>query len=63
MGGEVVRKTVKARPSREGRIGAQRAHDVKGKFGMGEQAVHKVRGEVRMGGGEGGDKVVLACPH
>ncbi len=37
MDGEVVRKTVKARPSREGRIGAPRAHDVKGKFGMGEK--------------------------
>ncbi len=63
MKSEVVRKTMKARPSREGRIGAPRAHDVKGKFGMGEKAVPKVRREVRVGGGEGGDKVVLACPH
>ncbi len=35
MGGEVRRKTVKARPGREGRIGAPMAHNVKGKFGVG----------------------------
>jgi hypothetical protein len=35
MGGEVIRKTVKARPGREGRIGAARAHNGKGKFGVG----------------------------
>ncbi len=35
MGGEVIRKAVKARPGREGRIGAPRAHNVKGKFGVG----------------------------
>jgi hypothetical protein len=34
-GGKVVRKTVKTRPGREGRVGAPRAHIVKGKFGVG----------------------------
>ncbi len=63
MGRKVIRKTVKARPGREGRIGAPRAHNVNGKFDVGEKAVPKVRGEVGVGGGEGGDKVVLACPH
>ena len=63
MGGEVVRNTVKTRPGREGRVGAPRAHNVKGKFGVGEKAVPKVRGKVGMGGGEGGDEVVLCCPH
>ena len=36
VGGEVVRKTVKTRPGREGRVGAPRAHiNVKGKFSVG----------------------------
>jgi hypothetical protein len=35
VGGEVIRKTVKTRPGREGKIGAPRAHNVKGKFGVG----------------------------
>ena len=35
MGGEVVRKTVQTRPGREGRVGAPRAHNVKGKFSVG----------------------------
>ena len=35
VGGEIVRKTVKTRPGREGRVGAPRAHTVKGKFSMG----------------------------
>ena len=35
MGGEVVRKAVKTRPGREGRVGAPRAHKVKGKFSVG----------------------------
>ena len=35
VGGEVVRKTVKTRPGREGRVGAPRAHKVKGKFSVG----------------------------
>ena len=34
VGGEVVRKMVKTRPGREGRVGAPRAHNVKGKFGV-----------------------------
>ncbi len=64
MGGEVIRETVKARPGRKGRIGAPRAHTIKGKFGVGKKkAVPKVRREVGVGGSEGGDKVVLACPH
>ncbi len=35
VGGEVVRKTVQTRPGREGRVGAQRVHKVKGKFSVG----------------------------
>ena len=35
MGGEVVRKAVKTRPGREGRVGAPRAHKVKGKLSVG----------------------------
>ncbi len=35
VGGKVVRKTVQTRPRREGRVGAPRAHNVKGKFGVG----------------------------
>ena len=35
VGGEVVRETVKTRPGREGRVGAPRAHNVKGKFSVG----------------------------
>ena len=35
VGGEVVRKTVQTRPGREGRVGAPRAHNVKGKFSVG----------------------------
>ena len=35
MGGEVVRKAVKTRPGREGRVGAPRAHNVKGNFSVG----------------------------
>ncbi len=35
VGGEVVRKTVKARPGREGRVGSPSAHNVKGKFSVG----------------------------
>ncbi len=50
MGGEVIRKTVKVRPDREGRVGASRAHNVKGKFSVREKAVPKVRGEVGVGG-------------
>ncbi len=64
MGGEVIRKTVKTRPGREGRVGTQRSHDVEGeRVRRGVKAVPKVRWEVGMGGGEGRDKVVLACPH
>ena len=63
VGGEVVGKTVKTRPSREGRVGAPRAHNVEGKFSVGKEAVPQVSGKVGMGGSEGGDKVVLAGPH
>ena len=35
VGGEVVREVVKARPGRDGRIGAPRAHNVKVKLGVG----------------------------
>ena len=35
VSGEVLRKTVQTRPGREGRVGAPRAHNVKGKFSVG----------------------------
>ncbi len=35
VGGEVIRKTVKTTPGREGRVGAPRSHDVEGEFGVG----------------------------
>ena len=35
VGGEVVGKTAQTRPSREGRVGAPRTHNVKGKFSVG----------------------------
>ena len=63
VGGEVVRETVQTRPGGAGGVGAPGSHDVKGEFGVGEKAVPEVRGEVGMGGGEGGDKMVLAGPH
>ena len=63
VGGEVVGKTAKTRPSREGRVGAPRAHNIKGKFSVGKEAVPQISGKVGMGGSEGGDKVVLAGPH
>ena len=63
VGGEVVGKTAKTRPSREGRVGAPRAHNVEGKFSVGKEAVPQVSGKVGVGGSEGGDKVVLAGPH
>ncbi len=62
MGGEVKGEMVEARPSREGEIGASRAHD-EGEFGVGEEAVPEVIREVGVSGSEGEDKVVLACPH
>ncbi len=37
MRGKVISETVKARPGREGRIGAPWAHNIKGKFGVGEK--------------------------
>ncbi len=35
VGGEVVGQAVQTRPGREGRVGAPRAHEVKGKFSVG----------------------------
>ena len=35
VGSEVVGKAVKTGPGREGRVGAPRAHNVKGTFGVG----------------------------
>ncbi len=35
VGGEVVRKTVKTGPGRKGRVGAPKAHNVKGEFSVG----------------------------
>jgi hypothetical protein len=63
VGGEVVGKVVKARPSRDRGVGAPRAHDIKGEFGVREKAVPEVSREVGMSGGEDGDKVVFASPH
>jgi hypothetical protein len=64
LGGEVKGEMVKAQPGREAGIGAPRAHDIEGEFGVGEKAVRKVVREVGVSGSEGGDKVsVLACPH
>jgi hypothetical protein len=63
MGGEVKREMVEARPVREGGIGAPRAHDIEGEFGVGEKAISEVIREVGVSGSKGGDKVVLACPH
>ncbi len=63
VGGEVVGKTALTRRSREGRVGAPRAHNVEGKFSVGKEAVPQVSEKVGMGGSEGGDKVVLAGPH
>ena len=63
VGGEVVGKTAKTRPSREGRVGAPRAHNVEGKFGVGKEAVPQVSGKVGMGGSEGGEKMVFSGPH
>ncbi len=63
MGGEVVGKMVESRPSRERGIGAARAHEVKGEFGVGEKVVPEVSREVGVGGGENGDKMVFASSH
>ncbi len=48
VGGEVIRKTVEARPSREGGVRAPRAHNIEGDFGKGEEPVPKVVGKVRV---------------
>ncbi len=37
VGSKVVGKMVEARPSREGGVGAPRAHDIKGQFGVREK--------------------------
>ncbi len=63
MGGEVVREAVKARPGREGRIGAPGTQYIQDKFSMGMEAVPKVIREVGMSGGEGSDEVVVRRPH
>ncbi len=63
VGGEVVREVVKARPGREGRIGAPGTQDIEDKFSMGKEAVPKVIREVGVGGGEGSDEVIFRHPH
>jgi hypothetical protein len=50
-------------PTRQRGIGAPRAHDIEGEFDVWEKAVPEVIREVVVSGSEGGDKVVLACPH
>jgi hypothetical protein len=52
VGGEVVREVMKARPGREGRIGALGRMTLR-VFSMGKEAVPEVIREVGMGGGEG----------
>ncbi len=54
---------MEARPDREGGIGAPRTHDVQGDFGIGEESVPEVVREVRVGGKEDRDEVVIACPY
>jgi hypothetical protein len=63
VGGEVIREVVKARPGREGRIGAPGTQYIEGKFSMGEEAVPKVIREVGVGGGKGSYEVVFRRPH
>ncbi len=64
MSGEVVREVVnKARPSREGRIGAPGTQDIEGKFSRRKEVVPKVIREVGLGGGEGRDEVIFCRPH
>jgi hypothetical protein len=63
VSGEVKGEMVEARPGRNGGIGAPRAHDIEGEFGVWEKAVPEVIREVGVSGSEGGDKKVLACPH
>ncbi len=46
MGGEVKGEMVEARPGRDGGIGAPRAHDIEGEFGVWEKAVPEVIREV-----------------
>jgi hypothetical protein len=54
---EVIGETVKVRPGREGGIGAPRAHDVEGEFGVGKKALPKVISEVMVG------EAKVASPH
>ena len=63
VGGEVIRETVEARPSRDGGVRAPGAQNIEGDFGKGEEPVPKVVGKVRVGGGEDGNKVVFARPY
>ncbi len=63
MGGEVKGEMLKARSGRDGGIGTPRAHAIEGELGVGEKAVPEVIREVGVSEIEGGDKVVLACPH
>ena len=62
-GGAKIEGSVPVRVPRETVVGAPRAHNVEGKFGVRKEAVPQVSGKVGMGGSEGGDKVVLAGPH
>ena len=63
VGVEVVGETVQTRPGGEGGVGAPGSHGVKGEFSVGKKAVPEISGEVGMGGGEGGEKMVFAGPH
>jgi hypothetical protein len=55
VGGEVKGEMVEARPGRVGGIGALRAHDTEGEFGVWEKAVPEVIREVGVSGSGGGD--------
>ncbi len=50
---------MKVKTGREGGIGAPRPHDVKGYFGIGENSVPEVVREVRVGGREDRDNLIL----
>ena len=59
VGVKVEGKAVNACPGRDGGVGGVGAEVVEGEFGEGDEFVPLVGGEVRVGGGEHGYKVVF----
>ena len=59
MRGKVEGSVVQAMPSRQRRVGFERADVVKGEFDVGKEVRPAVRGERDMTGGEDGDNVVF----